>query len=68
MSTPTSDALRRGATVEMRLAAARRDGELTARARGAYVNPWRGDADTAVERLLAVWWARGYTAGNPLSS
>lgn len=68
MSTPTSDVLRPDATVELRMAAAYRDGEASARAGARRVNPWRGDADTAVERVLAVFWARGFSAGNPFSS
>lgn len=29
-------------------------------------NPYRGDAETARERVLARAWMRGYSAGNPM--
>jgi hypothetical protein len=29
-------------------------------------NPYRGDADTTRERVLARMWIRGYGAGNPM--
>ncbi|MEU5847446.1 hypothetical protein [Saccharopolyspora shandongensis] len=29
-------------------------------------NPYRGDADTARERVLARMWRQGYQAGNPM--
>lgn len=29
-------------------------------------NPYRGDADTARERVLARAWVRGYGFGNPM--
>lgn len=63
MSTAHTDALREGALVEARLAAAYGDGRATAAAREPRVNPWRGNADTAVERMLAVFWAKGYSRG-----
>ena len=66
MSRAHTAALRPGAVLEARMAAAFNDGRDTARAREPRVNPWRGDADTAVERVLALAWARGYSAGNPV--
>jgi hypothetical protein len=29
-------------------------------------NPYNGNAETAVERVLSITWARGYSAGNPM--
>jgi hypothetical protein len=29
-------------------------------------NPYRGDADTTRERVLARMWIQGYDAGNPM--
>ena len=52
------------ATIPARMSAAYRDGEATAQAGEPRRNPWRGDAETAVERVLAIMWARGYSAGN----
>ncbi len=66
MSTTATDALRPGAVMDLRAAAARRDGERTALDRAPRVNPWRGDAPTATERVLSIMWAKGYSAGNPL--
>lgn len=66
MSTEHTDALRPGAVVEARAAAAYADGRETAAKRGPFVNPWRGDSPLAVERVLAVMWARGYRDGNPI--
>lgn len=66
MSTARTGALRPGATMDARAAAAYADGKQTAVERGRRVNPWRGDADTAVERVLAIMWAKGYSAGNPI--
>ncbi|MFR9803137.1 hypothetical protein ACL02T_12640 [Pseudonocardia sp. RS010] len=65
MSTARTDALRDGAALPARMSAAHRDGEATAQAREPRRNPWRGDAETAVERVLAVMWAKGFSAGNP---
>lgn len=62
MSSAHTDGLREGALVEARLVAARRDGAATAAAREPRINPWAGDGATAVERMLAVWWQRGYSA------
>jgi hypothetical protein len=57
-----TDELRPGAVFELRMVAAYRDGQQTAQARRRRVNPWRGDASTAVERVLALMWGRGYSA------
>lgn len=62
MSTAATAALRPGAVVDLRCAAAFRDGAQTAREHGRRVNPWRGDAATATERVLAAMWARGYVS------
>lgn len=61
-----TDALRPDATVVARAAAARKDGYASARADAPPDNPFRGDAGSAIERVCAVMWIRGYTAGNPL--
>lgn len=65
--TTHTDALRPNATVVARAAAARRDGFASARADAPPDNPFRGDAGSAIERVCAVMWIRGYSAGNPLS-
>jgi hypothetical protein len=57
-----TDALRGDELVEVRLAAARRDGYDTAAAHETRRNPWDGNAGTAVERMLAVFWAKGFSA------
>lgn len=59
-------ALAPDATVGARYAAAWRDGKATAEAGEPRRNPWRGLSSDRVERRLAVWWARGYSAGNPV--
>jgi hypothetical protein len=66
MSSRYTDALRPGALLEARMAAAYRDGEDTARRGEPRTSPWRGDSVRAVERVLARMWARGYSAGNPV--
>lgn len=66
MSSQHTTALRSGAVLEARMAAAYKDGRDSARGREYRHNPHRGDASTAVERVLAVMWARGYSAGNPM--
>jgi hypothetical protein len=62
VSTVHTDELAADALIGARLRAARSDGYATAAAHERRVNPWRGDGDSAVERVLAVWWARGYSA------
>jgi hypothetical protein len=46
--------------------AAYRAGLASARGRERRRNPYRGTADTALERVLSVMWARGYSRGNPM--
>ncbi len=58
--------LRPDATLVGRMAAAWRDGRDTARAGERRVNPWLGTSSDREARLLAVMWARGYSAGNPM--
>lgn len=53
-------------TLEMRMVAAHQAGRDTATDKRPRVNPYDGSAATAVERVLAVMWARGYSAGNPV--
>lgn len=64
MTTQHTDALRDGATVDAMVAAAFRDGRDTARACARRVNPFDGLAESSVERVRSVMWARGYSAGN----
>lgn len=52
--------------LEMRMVAAHRAGRECAVNRQRRVNPWRGDADTAEERVLSIMWARGFSEGNPV--
>ena len=66
MSDRHTRALREGALVEARMAAAYRDGRDTARGRQPRRNPWDGTAPDAVTRVLSRMWARGYSAGNPV--
>jgi hypothetical protein len=66
VSTEHADALRVGAVFEAQAAAAYKDGYATAHNREPRRNPHDGAASTAVERVLAVMWARGFTAGNPI--
>lgn len=44
-----------------------RAGRAAARTREPRRNPYRGDAPTALERVLARMWARGFSAGNPMA-
>lgn len=53
-------------SVEMRMVAARHAGRKVAANRGRRDNPWRWDAETAQERVLAIMWQRGYSEGNPV--
>jgi hypothetical protein len=62
VSTVHTDELGADARIGARLRAARDDGYATAAAHERRVNPWRGDGPTSVERVLAVWWQRGYSA------
>lgn len=62
MSSAHTDGLVADARIGARLAAARADGYATAAAREPRANPWRGDGPSSVERVLAVWWQRGYSA------
>lgn len=66
MSDARTRALRPDATVEARAAAAYADGKATAAAGEPRRIPFDGDAASAVERVCAVMWARGYSAGNPM--
>jgi hypothetical protein len=66
VSTVHTDALRPGAVLEARMAAAYKDGYATARARETRRNPHDGLSGSPVERVLSVMWARGYSAGNLL--
>lgn len=66
MSAAHTAALRPGALLEARMAAAYKDGRATAKAREPRVCPWRGDSAASVDRVLARMWARGYSAGNPI--
>ena len=61
MSTRYTDELRPGAGLEVRLAAAYRDGYDTAKQRAPRRNPWRGSSSSAVDRVLARMWQRGYS-------
>jgi|tagenome__1003787_1003787.scaffolds.fasta_scaffold18591920_2 hypothetical protein len=67
MSNLHTAGLREGAVLEARMSAAFRDGRDTAQAWEPRRNPWRGDAEPAVERVLAIMWARGFSAGNPFT-
>lgn len=67
MTAKHTDELRPGAILEARMAAAYRDGRDTARGGERRVNPWDGRAEAAVERVLSVMWANGYSRGNPMS-
>lgn len=53
-------------TLEMRMLAAHEAGRDTAVEKRPRVNPYDGSAITAVERVMAMMWARGYSAGNPV--
>lgn len=66
MSTTHTDGLREGAILEARMSAAYKDGLDTATLGEARVNPWNGDAISAVERVLSRMWAKGYLNGNPV--
>ena len=48
-----------------RMGEAYRAGQFAAVAGVRRHNPYNGNAETAVERVLSVMWARGYSAGNP---
>lgn len=47
--------------------AAYRAGLASARARERRRNPYRGTSPDALERVLSIMWARGYSRGNPMS-
>jgi len=49
-----------------RMADAYRAGRGAAQAGLRRRNPYDGNADQAVERVLCKMWARGYSAGNPM--
>lgn len=65
-ATPATDALRPGATPEARGAAAYRDGATAARERHPGPCPFDGDAASAVERVCALMWTRGFGSANPM--
>lgn len=67
MSTEHTDALPAGARIERRMSAAHRDGRATAEAGEPRRNPWSGVALDARKRVLSTIWARGYSAGNPMT-
>lgn len=46
--------------------AAYRAGLASAQAGERRRNPFSGTAETALERVQAILWARGYAAGNPI--
>jgi len=66
MSDARTRALRPDATVEARAAAAYADGKATAEAGEPRELPFDPDSARAVERVCALMWARGYSAGNPM--
>lgn len=52
--------------LEARMAQAYRDGQQAARDRKPWnANPHNGTADSAVERVLAISWRRGYSSQTP---
>lgn len=53
-------------TIYGRMSDAYRAGEAAAIEGKRFRNPYNGNAETAVERVLSVMWCRGYSAGNPM--
>lgn len=53
-------------TVERRMAEAYTAGYRAAANETGETNPHDGDARRATERVCAIAWTRGYSAGNPM--
>jgi len=49
------------------MVAAYRDGRATAQGRQPRRNPWDSTDADVIFRVLAMMWARGYSAGNPIN-